>query len=92
MDKKKKTFYAKGTGKGYKRAWGGSKEIKLNSLSKYKNDFFVATVTVQVGKQMWYRGKIGGKTVWIHMDDLTAINEKSTNKLGHIKKKQCRYL
>ncbi|MDY0394153.1 glucosaminidase domain-containing protein [Virgibacillus halophilus] len=78
VDKKKKTFYAKGTGKGYKRAWGGSKEVKLNSLSKYKGQEFSVDVTVQVGKQLWYRGKIGGKTVWIHESYLTKSANTTT--------------
>ncbi|WP_175618866.1 N-acetylglucosaminidase [Virgibacillus halodenitrificans] len=84
VDWDKQTFYLEGSGKGYKRAWGGNKEIKLNDLSEYKGDLFTSTVTLKVGKQLWYRGKVNDTTVWIHSDHVTLVNMKDTDKLAHI--------
>lgn len=65
VDKKTKTFYIKGTGKAYTKAWGGSKDLVYN-LSQHKGKEFKVNLTEKVGNNVWYRGKLNGKTVWVH--------------------------
>src|SRR5690625_3009471 len=78
VDKKAKTFYIKGNGKAYTKAWGGSKNL-VYDLSNYKGELFNVHLTEKVGKNTWYRGKINGKTVWIHSGFLTKTYESYTD-------------
>lgn len=65
VDKQSKTFTIKGTGNAYARAWGGNKNLVYN-LSNFKNRQFNVHLTEKVGNNIWYRGNLDGKTVWIH--------------------------
>ncbi len=85
VDKKAKTFYVKGTGNAYSRAWGGSKNLVYN-LSKYKGEKFEVHLTEKVGTNVWYRGKLNGKTVWMHSSYVLSKNESKTSRLGHIRR------
>ncbi|MYL57159.1 mannosyl-glycoprotein endo-beta-N-acetylglucosamidase, partial [Virgibacillus halodenitrificans] len=87
VDKNNKTFYVKGTGSAYSEAWGGKKDYVYSSLSGYKNQEFQVHLTEKVGEQVWYRGNLDGKTVWIHPSDLVGYIENNTSKLGHIRSK-----
>ncbi|WP_139892146.1 N-acetylglucosaminidase [Bacillus sp. D386] len=84
VDKNTKTLYIKGTGKAYSKAWGGSKDIVYSSLSSYKNSEFAVNLTEKVGNNTWYRGILGGKTVWIHSSYLAEIVESNTSRLGQM--------
>lgn len=84
VDKIKKTFYIKGTGKAYDKAWGGNKNLVYN-LSDLKGQKFNVHLTEKVGKNTWYRGTLNGKTVWMHSSYVTTKDEKKTSKLGHIR-------
>lgn len=66
FDKKAKKLYFKGTGSAYDTAWGGNKNLTHKSLSAYKNQVFQVHLTEKVGKNTWYRGKLNGKTIWVH--------------------------
>lgn len=66
VTKKNKTYTLKGTGKAYTKAWGGNKDLVHSNLTAYKNQKFYVHLTEKVGKNTWYRGKLNGKTVWIH--------------------------
>lgn len=89
IDTKKKTIYFKGTGVAYNRAWGGPKNLMLNSndmkLLKYKE--FTVNMTEKVGNNVWYRGTYSGSpgNVWIHSSHLLNLNINDTSKLGQIK-------
>src|SRR5699024_2092331 len=85
VDKKKKTFYVKGTGKAYDKAWGVSNNLVYN-LADHKNEKFEVHLTEKVGNNIWYRGKLGGKTVWMHSSYVVSKEEKKTSKLGHIRR------
>src|SRR5690625_811358 len=85
VDKDKKTFYVKGTGKAYDKAWGGSKNLVYN-LADHKNEKFEVHLTEKVGNNTWYRGKLDGKTVWMHSSYVVSKEEKKTSKLGHIRR------
>jgi len=65
IDRESKTFYIKGTGMAYTKAWGGSKDLVYN-LSDLKNERFDVNLTERVGGNTWYRGLLKGKTAWIH--------------------------
>lgn len=84
VDKKAKTFYIKGTGNAYGKAWGGKKDLIYN-LTDYKDQVFNVHLTEKVGNNIWYRGKLNGKTVWIHNSYLTGATTSSTSRLGHIR-------
>ena len=84
VDKKAKDFYIKGTGNAYDTAWGGSKNL-VYDLSNYKDQIFKVHLTEKVGNNVWYRGTLDGKTVWIHSSDLVSVGGSPTSRLGHIR-------
>ncbi|NLJ19254.1 glucosaminidase domain-containing protein, partial [Globicatella sulfidifaciens] len=89
VDKDSKTFYIKGTGSAYAKAWGGRKDLVFEDMSNYKNYNFDVHLTEQVGKNVWYRGTLEGKVVWLHSNFIeetqSNITESSTSRLGHIR-------
>ncbi len=66
VDHQAKTFYVKGTGSAYSKAWGGSKDLVYGELGSYSNLPFKVNLTETVGNNTWYRGTLHGKTVWLH--------------------------
>ncbi|WP_117168449.1 N-acetylglucosaminidase [Paraliobacillus sediminis] len=84
-DKDSKTFYIKGTGSAYSKAWGGSKDLVYQDMSQYKDYEFKVHLTEKVGSNTWYRGTLDGKTVWLHSNFVTTLSESSTSKLGHLR-------
>ncbi|RWR08081.1 SH3 domain-containing protein [Siminovitchia fortis] len=90
VDKKKKTFYVKGTGSAYTKAWGGKKDYTYSSLSKFKNRAFQVDLTEKVGNSTWYRGKLDGKTAWILSSNVVQAKESKISRLGHIKNSKVR--
>lgn len=88
VDNQQKTFYIKGTGSAYNTAWGGSKNYTHKSLVAYQNERFNVHLTEKVGNNTWYRGTLGGRTVWIHSKEvdfgINSSTEAKTSKLGHI--------
>src|SRR5699024_1599421 len=84
VDKKNKTFYVKGTGKAYTKAWGGEKD-KVYDLKQLKNKPLKVHLTEKVGGNTWYRGVLNGKTVFIHSSYVNKKEEKKTSKLGHLR-------
>ncbi|MGX9931895.1 peptidoglycan recognition protein family protein [Virgibacillus salarius] len=84
LDRESKTFYVKGTGKAYSKAWGGAKDEVYDLSSKVMKEFKV-NKTERVGNNTWYRGVLDGRTVFIHSSYLLKKEEKSTSRLGHIK-------
>ncbi|MFD1172403.1 N-acetylglucosaminidase [Oceanobacillus picturae] len=85
LDKEAKTFYVKGTGSAYGKAWGGSKDVVYGDLTSYAGKAFKVHLTEKVGNDHWYRGTLGGKTVWIHPNNLVTKEESRTSRLGHLK-------
>lgn len=83
-DRKKRTLQVKGSGKAYNKAWGGSKNL-VYDLSSYAGKTFKVNLTETVGNNVWYRGTLAGKTVWIHSSYVSNIVESKTSKLGHIR-------
>ncbi|ASN04120.1 GW dipeptide domain-containing protein [Virgibacillus necropolis] len=80
-----KTFYIKGTGSAYSKAWGGSKDLVYEDMSQYINEEFTVHLTEAVGSNTWYRGKLNGKTIWLHEAYVKSYIKSNTSKLGHIK-------
>lgn len=85
-DKKIKTLYFTGQGIAYIKPWGSTKDIIFTDLSKNKDQEFKINLTEKVGNNTWYRGSLGGKTVWIQSGYLKLTLESSTSRLGNIKK------
>ncbi|MBK3495590.1 glucosaminidase domain-containing protein [Viridibacillus sp. YIM B01967] len=73
---KSQTFYIKGSGRGYVSPWG-STDYTYKSLKAYKNVKFTATTTI-ASTSKWYRGKLNGKTVWIHSSYLSTKKGAAT--------------
>ena len=86
VDKKSKTFYVKGTGKAYSKAWGGSKDLVYQDMSQYAGQVFNVNLTETVGNNTWYRGELNGKQVWLHSSYVTSKTESDTSRLGHLRK------
>lgn len=78
MPNSTKTFYIKGSGKGYTRPAGASRNVLYNSLAPYKGTAFKTTSKVKIGKVNWYTAKIGGNVVWLKSNDMTT--KKPTTK------------
>ncbi|WP_339194206.1 N-acetylglucosaminidase [Aeribacillus sp. FSL W8-0870] len=85
VDMKQQTLYVKGIGHAYSKAWGGTKDIVYNDLTKYKNHVFYVNKTEKVGNNIWYRGILDGKQVFLHSNWVNTLKESSTSKLGHFK-------
>ncbi|MEK3888467.1 GW dipeptide domain-containing protein [Bacillus sp. FSL K6-3431] len=85
VDKKVKTFYIKGTGKATSKAWGGTKDVVYPTLTQYKDQEFKVHLTEKVGTNVWYRGTLNGKSVWLHSSFVTTMEESTTSLLGHIR-------
>src|SRR5690625_608715 len=85
VDKKSKTFYIKGNGKATTKAWGGKKDTVYGDLSGYINEPFKVHLTEKVGNNTWYRGTLGGKTVWLHSSYVYEATKSKTSLLGHIR-------
>src|SRR5699024_5609934 len=84
VDKKSKTFYVKGNGNARSKAWGAKKDHVYSDLSKYAGETFKVHLTEKVGNNTWYRGKLDGKTVWLHSNFVTHEKEIKTSKLARI--------
>lgn len=84
-DKTPKEFYFTGKGKAYSKAWGGSKDLVYDDLSKLKSQSFKVNLTERVGSNVWYRGTIEGETAWIHSSYLTTKKESKTSLLAHLR-------
>lgn len=89
IDKKNKTLTIKGTGSSYAKAWGGKKDIVYADMSQFANQQFHVDLTETVGKDVWYRGTLNGKRVWLHSSQVLEINK--TSKLGHLRSQSMIY-
>src|SRR5699024_11181504 len=83
VDKKSKTFYVKGNGNARSKAWGAKKDHVYSDLSKYAGDTFKVHLTEKVGNNTWYRGKLGGKTVWLHSNFVSSTKKTIVIDPGH---------
>ncbi|MEY8752314.1 N-acetylglucosaminidase [Alkalicoccobacillus gibsonii] len=86
--KNKNTYYVKGTGKAYTKAWGGYKDEVYSNLSNQKGQAFNVHLTEKVGNDTWYRGSLNNKTIWIKSIDVSTAaivgKKASTSQLGHL--------
>lgn len=82
ISSQKKTLYVNGTGKAYRKAWGGTKEVIYHEMSKYSNLEFKVDLTETVGKMTWYRGTVNGVKMWLQSNQVIIPN--SISLLGHI--------
>ncbi|RKQ34311.1 peptidoglycan recognition protein family protein [Oceanobacillus halophilus] len=87
IDTESKSFIVNGNGKAFNKVWGGDDNIVYHDLSKYKYKDFKINKTEKVGNNIWYRGVLQGRTVWIHENFVETQKEQKTSKLGHIKNK-----
>lgn len=83
INKNKETMIVTGSGKSYNMAWGGAKNVVIKDMSPYIGENFIVNLTEKVGKTVWYRGTLNGKTMWLHSSYLTRITP--TSQLGHIR-------
>lgn len=86
VDKQEKRFYVKGQGVAYDRAWGGSQNIVYSTedMAKLEGYELQVNLTEKVGNNIWYRGILNGKTVWIHSSHLNSTTGNATSRLGQI--------
>src|SRR5699024_4433074 len=88
VDKKSKTFYVKGNGNARSKAWGAKKDRVYSDLSQYAGEIFEVNLTEKVGNNTWYRGKLDGKTVWLHSNFVIKTEISKTSKLARINDSQ----
>ena len=84
VDNNRKTLFIKGSGSAYTKAWGGRKNFSFEKLSSLKGQVFTVNLTESVGKDIWYRGTINGKTAWIQEGHVSTAKESPTSRLGHL--------
>ncbi|GAF12454.1 bifunctional autolysin Atl [Bacillus sp. JCM 19045] len=80
-----RNLQVKGSGYGFSKAWGGSKD-RIQNLSNLKSKIFHINLTEKVGNNTWYRGTIDGKQMWIHSIHVEPLQvvERNTSRLGHL--------
>ncbi|MCJ0929619.1 GW dipeptide domain-containing protein [Virgibacillus halodenitrificans] len=88
VDNKSKTYYLKGTGSAYSKAWGGVKDVIHRDLSRFKHREFKVNLTEKVGNNTWYRGEFNDQEIWLHSSYVVSKEFQSTSKLGHFKYKE----
>ncbi|WP_229720414.1 peptidoglycan recognition protein family protein, partial [Oceanobacillus neutriphilus] len=74
IDNESKTLVVNGKGNAYSKAWGGSTDLVYN-LSSYAGEEFKVNKTEKVGSNIWYRGILDGKQVFIHEAYVDEITE-----------------
>ncbi|MFS0561718.1 GW dipeptide domain-containing protein [Terribacillus sp. 179-K 1B1 HS] len=79
IDKNSKIYYSNGKGKSYTKAWGGKKDMVESNMSSYKGQEFSVNLTEKVGDDIWYRGVLNGKEMWLHEDYVAVSYEQKQN-------------
>lgn len=85
VSKSARTLYLTGSGKSYDKAWGGSKNLVSNNLTASRGKAFQVNLTEKVGNNIWYRGTLDGKQMWLHSSYVSTKEESKTSRLGHLK-------
>ncbi|WP_164667641.1 teichoic acids export ABC transporter ATP-binding subunit TagH [Virgibacillus doumboii] len=70
IDSDRKEFKIKGSGEGYNRPWGGRKNLIFNDLKPFEEAEFNVNKTEKIGNNIWYRGILNGKEMWIHFSHI----------------------
>ncbi|WP_188733020.1 GW dipeptide domain-containing protein, partial [Oceanobacillus neutriphilus] len=65
IDSQEKTLIVSGQGSAYSKAWGGSEDL-VYGLGDYAGEEFKVNKTEKVGSNIWYRGTLDGRQVFIH--------------------------
>ncbi|PAV31682.1 hypothetical protein CIL05_01150 [Virgibacillus profundi] len=76
IDEDPKSLYLNGEGSGFSRPWGGKNNIVYGDLKPYKNKEFPVNKTEKVGRNIWYRGKLNDKEMWINSKYVTQRENK----------------
>lgn len=87
VSKQAQTLYLTGAGKSYNKAWGGSKNLVSSNLSASRGKAFKVNLTEKVGNNIWYRGTLDGKQMWLHSSYVSAKEESKISRLGHLRAK-----
>lgn len=64
---------------------GDEKDIAIEDLSKLRNKKFIINKTERVGNNLWYRGTLNGREVFLYLNWIRESSEVPISKLGHIK-------
>ncbi|WP_121616241.1 teichoic acids export ABC transporter ATP-binding subunit TagH [Virgibacillus halodenitrificans] len=71
IDEDERIFLSNGRGRSYTKPWGAENNIVLKEMKGVKGEVFEANKTDKVGKNVWYRGKLQGREMWLHRNHLT---------------------
>lgn len=77
-------MYINGVGLAYDKAWGGKNDLVFNNLEKYIGYEFKINKTEKVGNNIWYRGMLDGKQIFLHENFVSKATENSISRLGQI--------
>lgn len=75
VDHERKLMRMTGSGAAYDRAWGGTDRLVFPKLSDMAGDILDVNLTEKVGDNVWYRGYLHGKLVWIHEAHLETVSD-----------------
>lgn len=73
VDSDGKKFLIKGRGSAYDKPWGGKLNCVYEDLLLYKKTKLTVVQTDLVGNNVWHKGIIDGKEVWLHTKQLNEI-------------------
>ncbi|WP_368653163.1 teichoic acids export ABC transporter ATP-binding subunit TagH [Ornithinibacillus sp. 4-3] len=75
VDFDEKEFIMNGNGKAFDRPWGGKENCIFKNLKSHANQKFIVSETDFVGNNIWYKGKLEDKEVWVHNSAVDPIEE-----------------
>lgn len=88
IDNSNKQYHVIGNAKAYSRAWGGPNDVVYDNLAKHMYSDFSVDLTETVGDEVWYRGVLDGKKVFVHSDFVSKgaanINESKISMAAHL--------
>lgn len=73
VDYDQKFFKIKGIGKSFSLPWGGKRDCIIDDLALYKGENFLVSETNLVGNNVWYKGVLQNKEMWIHANHLLPM-------------------
>ncbi|GGK01594.1 hypothetical protein GCM10007063_24860 [Lentibacillus kapialis] len=72
IDTDEKTFHFIGTGQAFEHPWGGKKDKIIDDMEPYRDTEFKVNRTVKVGNDIWYRGTLNERHIWLPQNHLKS--------------------
>lgn len=70
IDEDIKSFKLNGRGSAYTKPWGGKDDLVFGDLRQFEGESISIDRTEKVGQNVWYRGELKSKKIWLHSNCL----------------------